>query len=44
MAKPSESNSGLARKAIIALAMVVTLAWVVALVVTLAPTLFGSAP
>ncbi|MFZ1415402.1 MAG: hypothetical protein WAS73_12610 [Defluviicoccus sp.] len=40
MTKSGGNNRGIARKAIIAFAMVVTLAWVVALVVTLAPTLF----
>ncbi len=36
----SDSNYGFAKKVLIALAMTVTAAWVVALVVTLLPTLF----
>jgi hypothetical protein len=40
----SDSNRGMAKKVLIALGMVVTVAWVVALVATLAPTLFGSVP
>lgn len=36
----SDSNYGTAKKVLIVLAMTVTLAWVVALVATLVPTLF----
>lgn len=36
----SDSNHSIAKKVLIALAMTVTLAWVVALVATLVPTIF----
>lgn len=36
----SDSNRSVAKKVLIALGMVVTVAWVVALVATLVPTLF----
>lgn len=36
----SDSNRSVGKKVLIALAMVVTVAWVVALVATLVPTIF----
>ena len=39
-----DGNPGIAKKVLIALAMAVTLGWLAALVLTLAPALFQSVP